>query len=164
MLTLPGHAEEHATDGPVPSILVLDLEIVDTSGEPLDQRQAHETRLQAIKETLEAELAARGIYAVVDPTEIRAEIDATRAGQYLHACNGCEFRLARAVDAHRVLTGRVNKISSLVMSLWVDIKDVATGRPIVREVLDFRGDTDQAWQRATLYLLRELEQLPHNAR
>lgn len=164
MLALPGHAEERAAQHPVPSILVLDLEIVDTSGEPTDQRQAHERRLEAIKEALETELAARGVYAVVDPTEIRADIDAIRAGQYLHACNGCEIRLARAVDADRVLTGRVNKVSSLILSLWVEIKDVDSGRPIVRKVLDFRGDTDQAWQRATLYLLRELEQLPPGAR
>lgn len=147
-----------------PSLLVLDLELVDSSGEVTDQRADHERRLAAAGEILASELAARDVYAVVDPAPIQAEIDATRARQYLHACNGCEVRLARQVDADRVLTGHVRKVSSLVMALWVDIKDADSGRPVVRKVLDFRGDTDQAWQRAALYMARELEQLPPDAR
>jgi hypothetical protein len=164
MPALSSAAEEQAAPQPVPSILVLDLEMVDTSGEPTDQRQTHERRLQAIRAALETELAARGVYAVVDPAEIRADIDVTRARQSLHACNGCELRLARVVDADRVLTGQVNKVSSLVLSLWVDIKDAHTGRPVARKVLDFRGDNDQGWQRATDYLVREIERLPPDAR
>jgi hypothetical protein len=50
------------------------------------------------------------------------------------------------------------------MALWVDIRDADTGRPVVRKVLDFRGDNDRAWQRAALYLARQLEQLPPEAR
>ena len=147
-----------------PSLLVLNLELVDSSGEVTDQREDHERRLAMVRETLASELAARDVYAVVDPTAIQAEIDATQERQYLHACNGCEIRFAREVDADRVLTGHVRKVSSLIMALWVDIKDANTGRPVVREVLDFRGDNDKAWQRAALYLARQLEQLPPEAR
>jgi hypothetical protein len=154
-VTLPGQS---AAAEP-PSLLVLNLELVDSSGEVTDQQEDHERRLDAVREILASELAARDVYAVVDPSEIQAEVDATRERQYLHACNGCEIRFAREVDANRVLTGHVRKVSSLIMALWIDIKDAGTGRPILRKVLDFRGDTDQAWQRAALYLARELEQL-----
>jgi hypothetical protein len=147
-----------------PSLLVLNLELVDSSGEVTDQREDHERRLAAVRDVLATELAGRDVYAVVDPAKIQAEIDATRKRQYLHACNGCEIRFAREVGAERVLTGHVRKVSSLVMALWVDIKDADTGRPVVREVLDFRGDNDRAWQRAALYLVRELERLPPDAR
>jgi hypothetical protein len=160
-MTVPGLAQENAAP---PSLLVLNLELVDSSGEVADQREDHERRLAAVRETLAGELAVHDVYAVVDPTPIQAEIDATRKRQYLHACNGCELRLARALDADRVLTGHVRKVSSLVMALWVDIKDADSGRPIVRKVLDFRGDNDQAWRRAALYLARQLEQLPPDAR
>lgn len=142
------------------SLLVLNLELVDSSGEVTDQREDHERRLAAVRETLARELAAREVYAVVDPAPIQAEIDATQKRQYLHACNGCEIRLARKVEADRVLTGHVRKVSSLVMALWVDIRDANSGRPVLREVLDFRGDNDRAWERAALYLARQLEQLP----
>jgi Protein of unknown function (DUF2380) len=117
-------------------------------------------RLAAVREILAGELAARDVYAVVDAAPIQDRIDAARKHQYLHACNGCEIRFAREVDADRVLTGHVRKVSSLIMALWIDIKDARSGRPVLRKVLDFRGDTDQAWQRAALYLARELEQLP----
>ena len=157
----PGFAQENAAR---PSLLVLNLELVDSSGEVTDQRADHERRLAAVREILATELAAREVYAVVDPAPIQAEIDATRARQYLHACNGCEIDLAREIGADRVLTGHVRKVSSLVMALWVDIKDAHSGRPVARKVLDFRGDTDQAWQRAALYLARALEQLPPDAR
>jgi Protein of unknown function (DUF2380) len=147
-----------------PSLLVLNLELVDSSGEMTDQREDHERRLAAVREILADELTARDVYAVVDPSEIQAEIDATRERQYLHACNGCELRFARDVDADRVLTGHVRKVSSLIMALWIDIKDADSGRPVLREVLDFRGDNDEAWQRAALYLVGQLEQLPPDQR
>jgi hypothetical protein len=160
-MAVPGLAQEN---GSPPSLLVLNLELVDSSGEVTDQRADHERRLAAVREILASELAAREVYAVVDASPIQAEIDATRERQYLHACNGCEIRLAREVDADRVLTGHVRKVSSLIMALWVDIKDADSGRPVLREVLDFRGDTDQAWQRAALYLVGQLEQLPPDQR
>lgn len=159
-MALPAQAQESAQEREPPSLLVLGLELVDTSGEVTDQRADHARRLAAIKDTLTAELAARNVYEVVDPAEIQAAIDATRETQYLHACNGCEIELAREAGADRVLTGHVRKVSSLVMALWVDIKDADTGRPVLRKVLDFRGDNDRAWQQATLYLVRALEQLP----
>jgi hypothetical protein len=160
-MAVPGLAQEN---GSPPSLLVLNIELVDSSGEVTDQRADHERRLAAVREILASELAAREVYAVVDASPIQAEIDATRERQYLHACNGCEIRFAREVDADRVLTGHVRKVSSLIMALWVDIKDADSGRPVLREVLDFRGDTDQAWQRAALYLVGQLEQLPPDQR
>jgi hypothetical protein len=147
-----------------PSLLVLNLELVDTSGEVTDQREAHERRLATVRDILATELAAREVYTVIDPAQIQAEIDATRERQYLHACNGCEIRFARKVGAERVLTGHVRKVSSLVMALWIDIKDTDSGRPVLRKVLDFRGDNDRAWQRAALYLTRQLAELPPDAR
>jgi Protein of unknown function (DUF2380) len=147
-----------------PSLLVLNLELVDSSGEVTDQQEDHDRRLAAVRQTLASELAAREVYDVADPGKIQAKIDATREGQYLHACNGCEIRFAREVGAERVLTGHVRKVSSLIMALWVDIRDAESGRPVVRKVLDFRGDNDRAWQRAALYLVDQLEELPPDAR
>jgi hypothetical protein len=153
-----------AASAEAPTLLVLDLELVDSSGEVTDQREDHERRLAAVREILASELAARGVYTLVDPAAIQAKIDATRERQYLHACNGCEVDFAREVGAERVLTGHVRKVSSLVLALWIDIKDAGSGRPVLRKVIDFRGDNDQAWERTARYLARQLEQLPPDAR
>jgi hypothetical protein len=161
MLVLSG---QFAAAAEPPSLLVLNLELVDSSGEVTDQREDHDRRLAAVRQTLASELAARDVYDVVDPAPIQGEIDATRERQWLHACNGCEIRLAREVGAHRVLTGHVRKVSSLIMALWIDVRNADSGRPVVRKVLDFRGDNDKAWQRAALYLVGQLEQLPPDAR
>ena len=94
-----------------PSLLVLNLELVDSSGEVTDQRADHERRLAAVREILTTELAARDVYTVVDPAPVQAEIDATRQRQYLHACNGCEIGFAREVSSRTVFLhqGRIEE-------------------------------------------------------
>ena len=146
-----------AAEAAEPSLAVLDFEMVDTSGEVIDQRADHERRLRIMTETVARELGARGVYRVADLEPIRSQVDQARAGAWLHACNGCEVALARQVHADRVMVGHVNKVSTREMSLWVDVVDVGSGRRVLRESQDFRGDTDQSWQRATAFLLKRLQ-------
>jgi hypothetical protein len=143
-----------------PTIAVLDLDLIDTSGEVTDQREVHARRLAAMAARLRQDLAARGIYRVIDTPELRARIAETSKGQYLSRCNGCEIVLARSVGADRVLTGVVHKVSSLVLSLTVSIKNAATGEILIHKALDFRGDNDVAWDHATRYFLRYLDAVP----
>ena len=56
---------------------MLDLELVDSSGEVTDQRADHERRLAAAGEILASELAAPDVYAVVEPAPLQAGVDAT---------------------------------------------------------------------------------------
>jgi hypothetical protein len=149
--TVPGRAAG------LPTLLVLPLEKVDTSGEPLSQAKKLEDRLTALTVYLSKELEAHGLYAVIDPISIGKEIDQARATQPLDKCNGCELDLARRVHADRVLIGAVDKVSTLIGSMRLSIVDVATGRGIFGRVLGFRGDTDEAWQRAARFFVRDLE-------
>jgi hypothetical protein len=160
----PGLTVDTAATGPLPRLVVLDFEIVDTSGEARDQRAIHEARLKKATQTIRTELAGRDVYQVIDSPDLQAEIDARRAHTYLHACNGCELEIARRHGGDRVMVGAFNKISTLILSLWVTIKDVRTGAPIVHKVLDFRGDNDAAWEQVTGYLVRELAEIPPEAR
>ena len=159
MLAGPSHA------GPgLPTVAVLDFDIVDTSGEPRDQTADHARRLTALRDFVSAELEVRNVYDVVDLAPIRDEVAAAFAHERLHACNGCDVALARKVGAERVLVAWVKKVSTLVMSLEVEVRDTATGRPVIHKSLDFRGDTDEAWRRMGLYLVRRFEDLPPAAR
>ena len=102
-------------------------------------------------------LAADGTYTVIDPTPIAPAIEKVRATQPLDACNGCELDLARQVHADRVLVGEVDKVSTLIGSLRLNIENVANGQIVFSRVLSFRGDTDDAWQHAVRFFVRDLQ-------
>jgi hypothetical protein len=140
-----------------PTLLILPLDMVDTSGEIPSHAQEHEDRLLALAQYLSKALGEDGDYAIVDPTPIRATIDKARATQFLGECNGCERDFAKLVHADRVLIGGIDKVSTLIGSLRLSIIDVATGQRIFSRVLSFRGDTDEAWQHAARFFVRDLE-------
>ena len=79
--------------------------------------------------------------------------DAADTGQYLHACNGCERRIARDLGADWVAVGWIQFVSYLILNLNVMVIDVETGAPVARAFVDLRGSTDRSWRRATTYLL-----------
>jgi uncharacterized protein DUF2380 len=142
----------------IPTLLVLPLEMVDTSGEAPSGLQDHKDRLAASTRYLSDQLAAHGLYAVLDPAPIGPEIAKAQAMQSLDRCNGCEFDLARLVHADRVLIGEVEKVSTLIGSLRLRIVDVATGQAVFGREIGFRGDTDEAWQHAIRFFVRDLEE------
>jgi len=140
----------------LPTLLVLPLEMVDTSGETPSRADEHQDRLAALTHYLADELAAWGLYATADAAPIGAAIEQARAGQPLDRCNGCERELARMLHADRVLIGELDKVSTLIGSLHLIIIDVPTGRPVVDRTLGFRGDTDDAWRHAVRFFVRDL--------
>jgi hypothetical protein len=142
----------------VPTLLVLPLELVDTSGEPGSGLRDHAERLAALTGYLSQQLAEHEVYAVVDATPIAAEIGRVRAVQAIDRCNGCERDLARLAHADRVLIGEIDKVSTLIGSLRLDIVDVATGHSVFSRDLSFRGDTDDAWQHAARFFVRDLQE------
>lgn len=147
-----------------PTLLVLPLSLNDTSGETPPHIREHMERLAALTRYLSQMLTVDDLYTVIDPTPIAPEIEKVRATQPLDACNGCERDLARQVHADRVLIGGVDKVSTLIGSLRLNIEDVATGRSVFSRVLSFRGDTDGAWQHAVRFFVRDLQASPQQQR
>jgi hypothetical protein len=141
-------------------LLVLDFEIVDTSGEPLDQRADHARRLAAARDAIGAGLAARGTYEVVDRAAIRADLDEILKQTYLRTCNGCETALARKAGADLVMTGLVNKVSTLILSMGVSIARASSGELVYHQGFDFRGDTDESWSRAAQFFTGRIARDP----
>jgi Protein of unknown function (DUF2380) len=107
---------------------------------------------------LSEQLGSRGLCAIIDPAPIGAEIDKARTVQLLDRCNGCERDPARLVHANRVLIGEIDKVSTLIGSLRLSIVDVATGQSVFARELGFRGDTDDAWQHAVRFFVRDLQE------
>jgi hypothetical protein len=138
-----------------PALAVLPFEINDTSGE-VGTSARHEPMLGALTAFVGDRLAASSLYSVVQKEKVAAAIAVTNSGTYLRNCNGCELDIARRAGADQVMIGWIWKVSTLIGTLHIEIKDVATGRTTYAHVFDFRGDNDKAWQRAVDYMVAGL--------
>lgn len=133
-----------------PSLAVLPIKLLDTSGEPTDQAAQHAERLARLGESLTADLTRLGLaHATLLP-----------ADGSLRACPpsdaACVLRVAREEGAAWVFVGVVHKSSTLILQLWARLVDARTGRDILSRDLNFRGDTDEAWQRAERFLVDQV--------
>ena len=147
---LPGSRAEAdvAPTQPV-ALAVLNLEYVDTSGEPTDQTAAHERRAADFVSALERDLAATGQYRIVPISCGAAPCDS--------ATNPSELeKAARAAGAKLVLLGGVHKMSTLVQWAKIEIADEEQGRIVFDRLVTFRGDTDEAWQKAESFVARDV--------
>ena len=131
------------------ALAVLNLDYVDTSGEPTDQTSAHQRRAADFVSALQRDLAANGQYRVV-PMSCGSE-------PCEPAMNPAELqKAARAAGARFVLLGGVHKMSTLVQGAKIQIADEEQGRIVFDRLLTFRGDTDEAWQKAESFVARDV--------
>ena len=135
-------------------IAVLDVELLKADYLPDADRTTPDERrrLDMVVALIRDRLRAEG-YDPVPVDRTKAAIRTADPGQYLHACNGCERRIARDLDADWVAVGWIQFVSYLILNLNVMVIDVETGAPVARAFVDLRGNTEQSWRRATTYML-----------
>lgn len=146
-----------AEAGEADTLVVLDYEF---DGDPGDATMLAERRQRMARmgKVLREALGRSGLYQVVDSPQLRADIERVRATQYLHRCNGCELDLARAAGARYVLMPWVFRMSQLVVTMHFEMKEVATGRLVMKRALDFRNDADASWEREINFLIRDMRE------
>ncbi len=138
-MTCPAAAE----DQPI-AVTVPDFGYLDTSGEPTDQAAAHQQRLQAFM------------------TALRGDVEADRRFHLVpsNAADGAapEYRLRAASQAGAkiLIVGGVHKVSTLVQWARAAAIDVASNRLLYEKLFTFRGDSDQAWQRAEAFVSQDM--------
>lgn len=135
-------------------VAVADIGFTDSSGEPADQRAAHEQRRMALTEGVREDIGSEGrLRSLALSCEGACRLDA----------EGVEAlrRRAEAAGAGFLLVGSVHKMSTLVLSMRVAVLDAATGKLVFERLLSFRGDNDDGWRHAGDYVAREVAtQLP----
>ena len=145
---------------------MLDVELLKADYLPDADRITPEEqrRLAMVAELIRERLRAEGFDAVPAATT-RAAIARAAPGQYLHACNGCERRIARALGADWVAVGWIQFVSYLILNLNVLVIDVESGALVGRAFVDLRGNTERSWRRAATYMLDNIlvEQLRNRA-
>ncbi|WP_199707353.1 DUF3280 domain-containing protein [Teichococcus wenyumeiae] len=145
MLLLAGlAAAQPAWAADPPSLAVFDLELYDTSGEPAQPEQ--DARLQKVTAELRDRISASGRYKVVSlPAPASAE---------LQRCDDCAITKATQSGADLALVGLVHKVSTLILKMTLILREVPSGAVRGTWTADFRGNTDESWQRAARWLLR----------
>ena len=128
---------------------VFDIELVDTSGE--GERPGQKERIAATTETLRRTLTESGQY---QPIDLNPVADRIAALGYQRSCVQCMLDIARDLGAEVVVTGAVHKVSSLILSMEINVRQVTDGRIIAQGMADIRGDNDRAWQRGAEWLVR----------
>jgi hypothetical protein len=151
MVPLKAHAED-VRQG---ALAVLPFEIEDTSGEA-GPANRHDAMLARLTTLVGEQIAAAKPYDVVPEERVREAVAAVNTGTFLRRCNGCEVDIAKRVGARYVLIGWLFKMSTLILTLHIEIKDVTTGKPVYARAFDFRGDNERSYQHAAKILVRSL--------
>jgi len=135
-----------------PKLAVFDFELLDTSleGEMRGPQADERDRLIRISDQVRRQLAESGKFQLLDIAPVKA----AAAGSNLQACGGCDIQFAKAIGADLVITGVIKKVSTLILSLTIFVRDVHTGQLVTAVNASFRGNTDESWTRATSYLVR----------
>ena len=133
------------------ALAILNLDYVDTSGEPSDQTAAHQRRAADFVSALQRDLTSNGQYRIVPMSCGAAPCEPEMSPADIR-------KAARAAGAKLVLIGGVHKMSSLVQWAKIQIADEEQGRIVFDRLVTFRGDTDEAWQKAESFVARDVLQ------
>jgi hypothetical protein len=69
-------------------------------------------------------------------------------------CNGCDLSMGERLGADYVLVGEVRKISNLILSVELVLRDVDSGEMLRGLAVDIRSNTDDSWLRGIRYILK----------
>ena len=106
-----------------------DFSYTDTSAEPANQTAAHERRLSAFMAALRRDIGEGGRYRLVPSAQ-----------------DGVAFKVI----------GGIQKTSTLVQWAKVAVIDVGTRKLVMDKLYTFRGDNDESWERAEMFVSREV--------
>lgn len=131
-------------------LAIADFDYKDTSGEMQDQRAAHAERLKDFTRLLSDELSATGKYQVVALTCAKPPCSAgAMDAQSLTDA-------ARQSGARLLLYGGIYKMSTLVQFGKAQVADLESDQVVYDRTISFRGDDDNAWERASEFLADDL--------
>ena len=137
------------------TIVLMKFELVDDTGDRASD-EAQRVRLALISQQLRVAFTENRLYTVVDNAPAAALIDDLESRLALHDCNGCDVDIGRALNADRVLTAWVQKVSNLILNINIQIRDVKTGLIVLNKSVDIRGNTDESWTRGIRYIVRSM--------
>jgi len=133
------------------TLSVIGFDYSDTSGEARDQTEEHAGRVKAFRVWLRDKIAERDGLRIV-------ELPCLSASACTRGSTAPEALLAEAREAGAdyLVFGGIQKMSTLVGWGRIDVLDVKTNRIVFDRVLTFRGDTDNAFERAARFAAKDI--------
>lgn len=142
-----------AGDPPPPGPAVwFGIHFNDTSNEgAVNGIRADETeRVAMIGDFVAEDLTARGFSLMTPAPDEVADLGNPADS------NGRDTRIAARMGADYAISGEVTKVSNLILSLSLHVRDARTARTLRAATVDIRGNTDESYQRGYSYLLRNI--------
>ncbi|WP_405402337.1 DUF3280 domain-containing protein [Paracoccus sp. Ld10] len=128
------------------------LHYIDTSTEgAINGIRADETaRIDMVEDFIARDLTERG-FALTAPPDAAVEniLNPVRS-------NGADARIARDMGSDYAIAGEVQKVSNLIQSINLTLRDAETGETLRAGSVEIRGNTDDAFRRGYSYLLRNV--------
>jgi hypothetical protein len=134
------------------SIAFLGITFIDTSTEGAydGERPDQTARIGLLEGAVRDRFTAEG-FTLLSTDPVAAELAATVDPA---DCYGCELRMAAKLGADYVLVGEVQKVSNLILSMNLVMREVKSGAMIRGQSVDIRSNTDNSWLRGLNYILK----------
>lgn len=142
----PACAGRSEPAGSALGVTVEDFSYLDTSGEPVDQVGQHQARLSAFMGALRRDVGADGHDRLVAPSCTPPCTEEAGAPAQ-HAAQGEE--------SIRII-GAIHKMSTLIQLAKVTVIEIGTNRVLFDRGYTFRGDNDEAWNRAEAFVAQDV--------
>lgn len=137
---------------PGATVAYFGLTFIDTSTEGAysGSRQDEAARLDMLSDFVRQEFARKG-FVLLDIGPVQEDIDRVVNPA---DCNGCDILMARKLGADYAVVGEVQKVSNLILSMNLVVRETASGNMAKGLSVDIRGNNDKSWLRGMSYILR----------
>lgn len=128
------------------------IHFIDTSTEGAYNgvRADEQARLDMIEAYVAEQFVDRG-FTLLDITPVQEDLDRIVNPA---DCNFCDVLMARKLGADYALVGEVQKVSNLILSMNLVVRDAPEGQYAKGMSVDIRGNTDDSWLRGMRYIIK----------
>jgi hypothetical protein len=133
------------------TLAVANFDFRDTSGEVEDQTAEHEARLTAFVLTVREKLTERSKISIISLACQNEQCTPREPGIAELS------KQAKMAGANYLLIGEVHKMSTLVGWAKYALLDLNTNKPTCDRFISYRGDTDESWNRAAIFVAGDIE-------
>jgi hypothetical protein len=132
-------------------LAIAEFSYVDTSGEVRDQAAKHRGVLEMFSRLLHEDVEKSGKFVLA-----KFQCSAPECAVMDGAPTAPLVTAARAAGARYLVSGGIQKMSTLVQNARLVVLDIETGKHILDRLFTFRGDNEEAWRHAALFVARHI--------